>query len=115
MKKKLMPVLTLLLCLVLTLSSIGFVQAGNPDNGNVLISSSTTWRYLDDSTDPAAALPDRTDWTKTSFDDSAWKSGVGSFGAKNGAIASLGGGCTPNTLLKQYDDASGKDIPFLIP
>ena len=106
-----MPVLTLPRCLVLTLSSIGFVQAGNPDNGNVLISSSTTWRYLDDSTDPAAALPDRTDWTKTSFDDSAWKSGVGSFGAKNGAIASLGGGCTPNTLLKQYDDASGKDIP----
>lgn len=110
MKKKLTAVLTLLLCLIMTLSSIGIAQADTPDSSNVLISSSTTWRYLDDNTDPAASLPNRTDWAKTGFDDSAWKSGTGSFGAKNGSIASLGGGCEPKTLLTQYD-ADGKDIP----
>ena len=69
----------------------------------------TTWKYLDNGTDPAAGESDRTAWTAAAFDDSAWKSGKGSFGAKRGAIADLGGGCTPNTLLSQYKDGGTTD------
>ncbi|MGN1121569.1 MAG: metallophosphoesterase, partial [Eubacteriales bacterium] len=52
------------------------------------IDSTTVWRYLDDNTDPAGNPEeegyDRTGWTAVGFDDSAWKTASGSFGAKNG-------------------------------
>lgn len=74
----------------------------------------TTWRYLDDGTDPAGNSSadgySRTSWTTADFDDSAWKTAKGSFGAKEGAIADLGGGCTPNTLLTQYKSDGSTDI-----
>lgn len=73
----------------------------------------TIWRYLDDGTDPAGdsagADYNRTSWTQATFIDSTWKSSKGSFGAKNGKIASLGGGCTPKTLLNQYKDGGTTD------
>ena len=73
----------------------------------------TLWRYLDDGTDPAAGASDRTAWTLPGFDDSAWKTGKGSFGAKKGAISDLGGGCVPNTLLSQYKtDGTDKEAFF---
>ena len=76
----------------------------------------TGWRYLDNNTDPAgdstAEGYDRLSWTKADYDDSSWKTAAGRFGAKRGAIADLGGGCTPDVLLNQYiDGTSGDDIP----
>ena len=56
-----------------------------------LINKDTVWRYLDDNTDPAVGLDSLTAWTLPNFDDSAWKQGSGSFGAKNGAIANVNG------------------------
>ena len=44
----------------------------------------TTWRYLDDRTDPANGASDRLVWTQESYDDSAWKSASGTFGSKRG-------------------------------
>lgn len=73
----------------------------------------TLWRYLDDGTDPAAGASNRTAWTLPGVDDSAWKTGKGSFGAKKGEIKDLGGGCTPNTLLRQYKtDGTDKEAFF---
>ena len=73
----------------------------------------TLWRYLDDGTDPAAGASNRTAWTLPGVDDSAWKTGKGSFGAKKGEIKDLGGGCTPNTLLSQYKtDGTDKEAFF---
>ncbi|MBD9197919.1 MAG: hypothetical protein EGQ09_12845, partial [Clostridiales bacterium] len=77
----------------------------------------TIWRYLDDGTDPAGnsagAGYKRTSWTLADFDDSAWSTGKGSFGAKRGAIADLGSGCTPKTLLSQYKtDGTDKEAFF---
>ena len=75
-----------------------------------LINKDTVWRYLDDNTDPAVGLDSLTAWTLPNFDDSAWKQGSGSFGAKNGAIASVNGK-TPNVLLNFYIEDSTSCIP----
>ena len=73
----------------------------------------TLWRYLDDGTDPAAGASNRTAWTLPGVDDSAWSTGKGSFGAKNGKIADLGSGCIPKTLLSQYKtDGTDKEAFF---
>ncbi|MGN0969933.1 MAG: hypothetical protein ACI4OM_04165, partial [Evtepia sp.] len=51
------------------------------------IDANTVWSYLDDNSDPAgnpaAEGYNRTSWTTADFDDSAWKTASGSFGAKN--------------------------------
>lgn len=77
-----------------------------PTVSTSISTAETTWKYLDNGNNPAGnsagAGYNRTSWTLAAFDDSAWQSGKGSFGAKKGAIADLGGGCTPNTLLSQY-------------
>ncbi len=78
------------------------------------IDDDTLWAYLDDGTDPAGDSTDsgyeRTSWTSADYDDSAWKSSTGPFGAKNGAIASLGGGYDSYTLLTQYKEDGSTDI-----
>ncbi|GAA1748774.1 S-layer homology domain-containing protein [Aeromicrobium alkaliterrae] len=78
-----------------------------------LITSGTTeWRYLDDNTDPAAGSADRTSWTTSEFDDAAWKTGTGSFGANQGTRNALSGGFVPDVLLNQYIDGTAyPDIP----
>jgi hypothetical protein len=63
--------------------------------------ASTTWKYLEDNTDPAGTNADTKTWTKAGFDDAAWKSAKGSFGAKNGKATGIGS-YTANTLLQQY-------------
>lgn len=76
-----------------------------------VVNLETTWKYLDNNVDPANGdVSQATNWTKKDFIDTDWKSAKGKFGAKKGALADLGGGCTPDVLLKQYyEDA--KDIP----
>ena len=81
-----------------------------PTSLSLLSTSGTTWSYLDDGNDPAAGSADRLSWTQESFDDGAWKSGVGAFGAKNGAKTGITG-YTINTLLTQYYPNTTTDIP----
>jgi hypothetical protein len=66
----------------------------------------TIWSYSDNNTDPAAGNPDRTSWTTDAFDDSAWKTATGAFGAKNGKATGLGSSFPVNTLLNHYIDGS---------
>ena len=74
----------------------------------VMIDQGTSWKYLDDNTDPAArgAL---NAWTLGTFDDSAWKEAAGKFGAKRGELADVSG-YMPTVLLNQYYEEN-KDIP----
>ncbi|MCD8109894.1 MAG: metallophosphoesterase family protein, partial [Clostridiales bacterium] len=78
------------------------------------IDEATVWSYLDDGTDPAEGYEDRTAWTLASYDVSGWSSAAGSFGAKNGVIASLGtsgsADYTPDNLLTQYKEDGETDI-----
>ena len=107
--------LSLLLALTLTLqlapaaSAVGPAAAAPAAAVPAEINAETVWRYLDDGSDPAAGLTDRTDWADPTYNDSGWKTAKGSFGAKNGAIADLGGGCTPDNLLDQYKDGGTED------
>ncbi|MGO1278969.1 MAG: hypothetical protein ACTMIB_09695, partial [Cellulosimicrobium funkei] len=39
---------------------------------SLLSTTGTTWRYLDDNTNPAGSAADQRVWTTTAFDDSAW-------------------------------------------
>ena len=76
----------------------------------VLLDKNTVWRYLDDNTDPAAGLDSLQAWTLKDFDDSAWKTGSGSFGSKGGAIGVVNG-VTPTVLLNHYKEDGTTCIP----
>ena len=77
------------------------------------INSETVWSYWDEETDPAgdstASDYVRTSWTLASYDVSEWKTGVGSFGAKNGTGTDVSG-YTVDNLLTQYYDGTETDI-----
>ncbi|WHS35785.1 immunoglobulin-like domain-containing protein [Auritidibacter ignavus] len=100
---------------LLTLALVGggiataVVPAVGAPEDQLITSGTTEWRYLDDGTDPADGLPGRTDWTLAEFDDSQWKTGAGSFGAKKGEKAELSGGYTPDNLLNQYKEGTGEN------
>ena len=74
----------------------------------VITEAGTEWRYSDDVNAPEG------NWTSVDYDDSAWKTAVGSFGAKNGAISTIGS-YTPANLLQQYYPTghanAGENIP----
>ena len=74
----------------------------------VMIDQGTSWKYLDDNTDPAAGGALNA-WTLGTFDDSAWKEAAGKFGAKRGELADVSG-YMPTVLLNQYYEEN-KDIP----
>ncbi|WP_411731018.1 fibronectin type III domain-containing protein [Paeniglutamicibacter sp.] len=77
----------------------------------VVSATDTTWQYLDDGTDPAAGSTELRSWIAPGFDDSAWKSAKGSFGAKNGTLSAVGPH-TPATLLNHYlDGAAAPTVP----
>lgn len=79
-------------------------------DGTVLLDEATTWRYLDTGVDPAPDPANRTSWTVPGFDDSAWSTGITSFGAKSGQIGDLGGGFMPHNLLQQYKPGTTTNI-----
>jgi hypothetical protein len=80
-------------------------SAGAADLPDSFLGSTTTWKYSDDNTDPAAGGADRLAWTYAGFDDSAWKSGTSPFGAKNGSpTPDLGSGFPVTTVLAHYVD-----------
>ena len=81
-----------------------------PSDVNV-IDATTVWKYLDDNTDPANGLGSLTAWTTSDFNDGAWKSAAGSFGAKRGQLTEFDG-FTPTVLLNQYkSDVPNEDVP----
>lgn len=75
-------------------------MAGAPQDKTV-VSSSTTWKYLDNNTDPASGLSSLDAWTKPGFNDSSWKSGTGSFGY---------GTKSPKVKLNFYKSGSSGDV-----
>jgi len=75
----------------------------------VIDSASTAWSYSDNDTDPAAGNADRLVWTKAAFNDSAWKTATGSFGAKGGKLVAFDG-FTPKNLLTQYKAGTSDDV-----
>lgn len=80
-------------------------SAGAADLPETFLGSTTTWKYSDNNTDPAAGGADRLAWTHAGFDDAAWKSGTGPFGAKNGSpTPDLGSGFPVTTVLAHYVD-----------
>lgn len=78
------------------------IPAPSDIDGTPVVAATTPWRFHDTADDPAAGLATKTAWTAADLDDSSWKTGTGSFGAKGGALADLGGGYTPTTLVSQY-------------
>ncbi|WP_127792617.1 fibronectin type III domain-containing protein [Agromyces sp. LHK192] len=76
-----------------------------------VVDANTTWRYLDDGTDPARGDANLRVWTTTGYDDTAWKQAQGGFGAKGGKLAAVGPR-TPKTLLNQYlNGTSAPNVP----
>lgn len=71
--------------------------------GDLVSTTGTTWRYLDDDSDPARGnTADPLVWTRSGYSLTGWKSARGSFGALRGKIGDLGGGHVPQTLLRHY-------------
>lgn len=76
-----------------------------------VINGNTVWKYLDNNTDPAQGLPSLQAWTVKDFNDTAWKTAAGKFGAKRGQLGDCDG-FTPTVLLTQYVEGSENvDIP----
>lgn len=76
-----------------------------------LINLETSWQYLDDGTDPAGD-GERTSWTKTAFDDTAWKtsSGTAKFGGRHG-FNPLEDGTVPTVQLQRYLSGTSANVP----
>ena len=83
----------------------GAVRAEEDTDNITIVDASTQWQYRDDNQAPADG------WKTSETVTETWKTAAGSFGAKNGVIADLGGGCTPKTLLNQYIEGTSNDIP----
>ena len=82
-----------------------------PSTDPVLSTETTTWRYLDDNTEPHRGAEDVLAWTRSSYDDTGWTSARGSFGAIRGELGSVSG-YTPRTLLNQYiDGQAAPNVP----
>ena len=92
-------------------SVTAYAKEEDTTENKTVINESTTWKYLDDNTDPASGLSSLTAWTTSDFNDSSWKSAAGKFGAKKGSLTSFNG-FTPTVLLQQYQaEDSSKCTP----
>ncbi|QAY72428.1 metallophosphoesterase family protein [Agromyces protaetiae] len=88
--------------------AFGAVAANAADLPATLIGPATSWKYSDNDTNPSPG-DDRLPWTRDGFDDSAWKTGVSPFGAKNGsATPNLGSKFPVSTVVNQYADPVAK-------
>ena len=76
-----------------------------------LISTGTTWKYLDDNTDPARGDAALRVWTTPEYDDSTWQTAPSGFGVKSNKLAPVGP-LTPATKLRHYiDDTAAPTVP----
>ncbi len=96
----------LLIALLLAGNIAPLIPAVNASEEEItVVDLQSTWRYLDNGTDPSSAS-DRTSWTEINFDDSSWKvnSGNATFGAKSGKLQALDeeGVFLPKVLLTHY-------------
>lgn len=95
----------------ITVPKIGYATVVEAAESRELVDSFTEWSYLDDGTDPAVNLRDRTAWTLDDYKmTDTWKSSSGKFGAKQGIIQELEGGYSPTVLLNQYKEDKNTDI-----
>lgn len=105
-----------ILAVIMTISSVIVPEAGNAYEVHAaeqteLVNISTEWNYLDNGTDPAEGLTERTAWTLDNYEiTDEWKSSRGKFGAKEGILQELEGGYTPTVLLDQYKEDEHTDI-----
>ena len=67
----------------------------------LVASGQTLWRYWDYDLDPAEGQSKKA-WNKADYDDGAWHTARGSFGAYNGEAAEILEGVAPDILLEQY-------------
>ena len=90
-----------ILAVIMTISSVIVPEAGyayevNAAEHTELVNVSTEWKYLDNGTDPAEGLTERTAWTLDNYEiTDEWKSSSGKFGAKEGMLQELEGEYTP--------------------
>lgn len=95
---------SLLLTLFMLVNMVPAVHASQTASETMptAIDADTVWSYLDNGTDPAGDASaegyERTSWTDANYDDSTWKTGKGSFGAKRGKLAPVNS-YMPDTLL----------------
>jgi hypothetical protein len=85
------------------------LRGGEAGHASTLLTSSTTWAYLEDGTvDPADGAADRSTWTRVGAQlPGTWKTAPGPFGAKNGsATPNLGANFPVTTVLKYYLDGT---------
>ena len=73
-----------------------YAKEQNTEENVTVVNEKTTWKYLDNNTDPASGLSSLTAWTTPDFNGSAWKSAAGKFGAKRGLLHLL------TDLLRQF-------------
>lgn len=105
-----------ILAVIMTISSVIVPEAGyayevNAAEHTELVNVSTEWKYLDNGTDPAEGLTERTAWTLDNYEiTDEWKSSSGKFGAKEGMLQELEGEYTPTVLLDQYKEDEHTDI-----
>ena len=117
MKKRTVQILSMavtLCLLILAISLIPSVTFAKDESFSitekVIADSNTVWKYLDNNTDPAANYDSLDVWTQKGFDDSAWKTGSGSFGNKNGKLQTIflgtASGFSTNVLIDLNDGTS---------
>ncbi|MCW2289309.1 beta-galactosidase-like protein [Leucobacter luti] len=76
-----------------------------------LVSTGTSWQYLDDNTDPVRGDANVRSWVAPEYDDTNWKTAAGGFGVKNNKLVAVGP-YTPATKLEHYiDGAAAPTIP----